>query len=64
MPPSFTERIVEKAAIARFTDLGYTYLHGPEIAPDQPASERATYSDVVLVERNHYVCANLDGCAR
>jgi type I restriction enzyme, R subunit len=30
---------------------GWTYVHGPELAPDAPAAERKLWSDVVLVER-------------
>jgi type I restriction enzyme R subunit len=29
----------------------WTYVHGPEVAPDSPAAERARWSDVVLVDR-------------
>lgn len=34
-----------------FGELGYTILHGPDIAPDALFAERASYSDVVLVGR-------------
>jgi len=47
----FTESTVELAAIDYFRELGYSYLHGEVIAPDGPAPERATWSDVVLVKR-------------
>src|SRR6266545_3307402 len=30
---------------------GWTYVHGPELAPDAPAAERKLWSDMVLVER-------------
>ena len=32
-----------------FEGLGYAVLHGPDIAPGEPAAERATYGEVVLV---------------
>jgi type I restriction enzyme R subunit len=31
--------------------VGWTYVHGPELAPDAPAAERRLWSDVVLVDR-------------
>ena len=31
--------------------LGYTTLHGEEIAPEQPGAERESFNDVLLVER-------------
>jgi type I restriction enzyme R subunit len=30
---------------------GWTYVHGPDLAPDAPSAERKTWADVVLVER-------------
>lgn len=42
------ESDVEELALLHFAQLGYEVVHGPDIAPDEPASERATYSDVVL----------------
>lgn len=51
MPPNFIEDTVEQAALEWLRDTGYSYLHGPDIAPDQPAAERTSYSDVILVGR-------------
>lgn len=31
--------------------LGWTYVHGPELAPDGPTAERKLWSDVVLLQR-------------
>jgi len=45
---SFSESTVEDAALDWLRDLGYTILHGPELAPGEPAAERETYCDVVL----------------
>jgi type I restriction enzyme, R subunit len=45
---NFTEEEVELAAIDWFRELGYDFVHGPDIAPDEPASERDTFQDVVL----------------
>jgi len=36
----FTESIVEEAALIWLESLGYTILHGPEIAWGMPAAER------------------------
>jgi len=48
---SFNESIVENAAIEWFEDLGYASVHGPDIAPETPGSERESYEDVLLVDR-------------
>jgi len=47
----FTESIVEEAALAWLDDLGYTIIHGPNIAPGEPAAERDDYGQVVLERR-------------
>ena len=49
--PAFTESTVEEAALEVFSELGYTVLHGPDIAPDELFAERASYADVVLIKR-------------
>ncbi len=48
---AFTESVVEAAALDELSDLGWALKHGPEIAPDSPAAERAGYGDVVLAGR-------------
>lgn len=35
-----TEPVVEQAALTWFEGLGYRVLHGPDIAPGEPATER------------------------
>ncbi|MGO1737323.1 MAG: type I restriction endonuclease, partial [Leucobacter sp.] len=45
---AFNENIVEQAALEYFSELGYQRLHGPDVAPDEHASERESYEDVVL----------------
>ncbi len=47
----FTESIVEKATLDWLSELGYTCLHGTEIAPDTPQTERQEYHDVILINR-------------
>ncbi|MEW6684484.1 MAG: type I restriction endonuclease subunit R [Nitrospirota bacterium] len=50
---SFTESVVEDAALAWLEAIGYSVLHGPEIATDEPGAERSdpNYRDVVLERR-------------
>ncbi len=45
------ESIVEEAALSWFSILGYAIGAGPDIAPGEPASERASFSDVILIGR-------------
>ncbi|MHB1950423.1 MAG: type I restriction endonuclease subunit R [Acidiferrobacteraceae bacterium] len=50
---SFTESVVEDAALAWLETLGYAVLHGPDIAAGMPGAERSdpNYRDVVLAGR-------------
>ncbi|MEO8034833.1 MAG: type I restriction endonuclease, partial [Acidobacteriota bacterium] len=59
---SFTESIVEDAALAWLQDLGYIVLHGPELAPGEPAAERSDplYRDVILEQRFRNALAKLN----
>ena len=43
-----SESDVEELALLHFAQLGYEQAFGPDIAPDEPASERASYGDVIL----------------
>ena len=45
------ESIVEDAALTWFGELGYAVGHGPDIAPGEPATERDSFADVVLMGR-------------
>lgn len=45
------EDTLELATVDYFRALGYSYAHGPEIAPDGGAPERESYGQVVLVGR-------------
>ena len=53
MTADFTESVVEEAALAWLEALGYSVLHGPDIAVGEPAAERTDpgYRDVVLERR-------------
>ena len=48
---SFTESLIEQAALAWLESLGYTVLPGPEIAPGEPQAEREDYGQVILERR-------------
>lgn len=45
-----TESKIEEFAIGLFEQLGYSYLYGPDIAPDGVNSKRASLEYVVMVE--------------
>ena len=48
---TLTEADVEAASLGWFQELGYTVLTGPQLAPGEPAAERESFSEVVLVGR-------------
>ncbi len=48
---SFTESIIEQAAIDWFTGLGYTYIYGKSIEPESVSPERDNFSQVILSAR-------------
>src|SRR5947199_7551288 len=48
---TIVESTVEEASLSWFSELGYTVVHGPEIAPGELFTERSDYGDVVLVKR-------------
>ncbi len=50
-PSGVSESTVEAVAIDWLASLGWTVLHGPDIAPDTRAAERADYGEVVLTNR-------------
>ena len=54
------EAVTEDAAISWFRELGYTYIHGPTIAPGEPAAERDAYTQVVLEKRLHEAVARIN----
>ena len=54
------ESIVEEAALEWFGELGYAVGHGPLLAPGEPAAERASFADVVLVGRMRDAIARLN----
>jgi type I restriction enzyme R subunit len=48
---TLNESIVEDAALTWFGELGYAVGHGPHLAPGEPAAERESFGEVVLVGR-------------
>ncbi len=54
------ESVVEDAAIEYLRELGYAYVHGPDIAPDGPSPERDSYADVVLAGRLRSALARIN----
>jgi hypothetical protein len=48
---NLNESIVEDAALEWFGELGYAVGHGPHLAPGEPAAERESFGEVVLVGR-------------
>ncbi len=60
MIQKLNELVVENAALEWFEGLGYSIVHGPEIAPDAAGSERASYADVLLVHRLRNVLFKLN----
>ena len=57
---SFTESVVEQAALAWLESLGWRVTHGLEIAPGEPGAERADYARVVLEARLRDALARLN----
>ena len=56
---TFNEATVEDAALTWFVELGYQIAHGPHLAPGEPASERGSFSDVILKCRLHQAIQRL-----
>jgi type I restriction enzyme R subunit len=56
----FTESTVEEAALELLSALGYTVIHGPDIAPGELLAERAEYSEVLLLERLRRALARIN----
>ena len=48
---SFTESVVEQAALAWLESVGWQVRNGAEIAPGEPAAERDDYGQAVLAQR-------------
>ncbi|QUL37813.1 type I restriction endonuclease subunit R [Erythrobacter sp. JK5] len=55
-----TESEIEEFAISLLERQGYDYLYAPEIAPDGDRPERASFADVVLVDRLREAVARIN----
>ncbi|MEI7657702.1 MAG: type I restriction endonuclease subunit R [Phycisphaerae bacterium] len=55
-----TEEMLELETLKWFQELGYATLHGNTIAHDGPSPERASYADVLLVERLRQALVSLN----
>src|SRR5262245_42395275 len=60
MTQRFAESVVEEAALEWLEGLGYSILHGPEVAPDTAAAERGNFGEVVLAVRLRYSLKRLN----
>ena len=60
MSGSISESTVEAVALDWLASLDWAVLHGPDIAPDTPAAERADYGEVVLTTRLRSALARLN----
>ena len=48
---SLNESLIEDAALTWFRELGYAVGHGTQVARGEPATERDSFGEVVLVGR-------------
>ena len=45
------EEDLEDISIEWFKDIGYSFVHGPNLAPDGPSPEREDFRQTILTER-------------
>ncbi|MCC7435003.1 MAG: type I restriction endonuclease subunit R [Methanoregulaceae archaeon] len=57
---SFVESHVEEAALDWLGQLGYQVIYGPDIQPEGPYQERATFGEVLLIGRLQTALARLN----
>src|SRR5258706_5657858 len=57
----FNEDTVELAAIDWLREIGYDYIHGGVIAPGEPAAERMSYNEVLLLSRLGSALGRING---
>jgi len=60
MTAKITEDQIELLAIERLETLGYSYLYGPDIAPDCDNPERDSFEDVLFLARLETAIARLN----
>jgi type I restriction enzyme R subunit len=57
---NFSESVVEDAALAWLSELGFAILFGPEIAPGEPQAERDSFAEPFLPARLRDMLATLN----
>ena len=57
---TFTENVVEKAALAWYETLGYDIVHGSDISPGEGSERRASYSEVILKDKLYSAMATVN----
>jgi type I restriction enzyme, R subunit len=57
---SFTESVVEQAALAWLESIGWQIRNGTEIAPGEPTAERDNYGQAILAQRLRDALARLN----
>ncbi|NIA18539.1 MAG: HsdR family type I site-specific deoxyribonuclease [Simkaniaceae bacterium] len=60
MVNKITEDALEQSMLGWLNELGYEILHGPDIAPGEPAEERSDYSDAILHGRLRTAVARIN----
>ena len=60
MRVTFTESVVEEAALTWHEGGGWQIRNGPDIAPDRPTAERRDFGEVVLAQRLRDALARLN----
>jgi type I restriction enzyme R subunit len=60
MSQTFTESVVEQAALEWLNALGYSIAYGPEIGCGQPGAERSDWAQVVLEQRLRFALQRLN----
>lgn len=60
MTTKITEDAIEMMVIAHLEAEGYSYRHGPDIAPDGSLPERTSYEDALLLSRLEAAIARLN----
>ena len=46
-----TEEELEMMSLEWFKEIGYSFVHGPDLAPDGKSPEREDFRTVILIER-------------
>ena len=57
---TFSESVIEQAALAWLESVGWNVAHGPDLAPGTPGAERSDYREVILAQRLRDALARLN----